>query len=507
MRILATGATGYIGGRLAERLVDSGHEVRCMTRARRRLSDQPWASRAEVVEADARDLDSLRRACQGMEVVYYLVHSLPTGTGFAETDARCARNLAQAASETGASRLVYLGGMVPRDGPLSPHLASRAEVGQILLAAETPAVVCQAAVVIGSGSASFEMLRYLTERLPAMVTPRWVETRLQPIAVRDVLRYLEGALTLDPATNRAFDIAGPDILTYEEMMQRFAAAAGLRRRVIVKVPLLSLGLSAQWVNLVTPIPRALASPLIESLRHEMVASESDLAALLPGPLTDFDTAVRLALRRVAERRVDTRWSTAAWPAEPAETSALDPDWAGGPLYEDLRSALVDAPADIVWHVVEGIGGERGWYSFPLAWAVRGFLDRLVGGVGLRRGRRDPDSLGVGESLDFWRVEALERGLLLRLRAEMRLPGEASLTFSVAEQSPTTTRLTQRAAFRPRGLLGHAYWWSVKPFHGIVFKGMLANMAGAAERAARQAGPGPRSIGARTRFPHSVHEPS
>jgi uncharacterized protein YbjT (DUF2867 family) len=381
MRILATGATGYIGGRLAERLVDSGHEVRCMTRARRRLSDQPWASRAEVVEADARDLDSLRRACQGMEVVYYLVHSLPTGTGFAETDARCARNLAQAASETGASRLVYLGGMVPRDGPLSPHLASRAEVGQILLAAETPAVVCQAAVIIGSGSASFEMLRYLTERLPAMVTPRWVETRLQPIAVRDVLRYLEGALTLDP------------------------------------------------------------------------------------------------------------------------------DWAGGPLYEDLRSALVDAPADIVWHVGEGIGGERGWYSFPLAWAVRGFLDRLVGGVGLRRGRRDPDSLGVGESLDFWRVEALERGLLLRLRAEMRLPGEASLTFSVAEQSPTTTRLTQRAAFRPRGLLGHAYWWSVKPFHGIVFKGMLANMAGAAERAARQAGPGPRSIGARTRFPHSVHEPS
>jgi hypothetical protein len=338
--------------------------------------------------------------------------------------------------------------------------------------------VLRAAVVIGSGSASFEMLRYLTERLPVMVTPSWVRTPVQPIGVRDVLRYLVGSATMPDDVNRAFDIGGPDVLTYRDMMRRYAAVAGLRQRLIVPVPVLTPGLSSHWVGLVTPVPASIARPLTESLRHEVVCREHDIARYVPdspGHPLPFDEAVALALRRVREAQVATRWSSADLPGAPSDPLPTDPDWAGGSLYVDERQRTVEASRQALWKVIEGIGGENGWYSFPLAWAVRGRLDRFVGGVGLRRGRRDAEHLRAGDSLDFWRVEEIEAGRLLRLRAEMRLPGLAWLEMYAEDDDEGRTRYRQRALFHPRGLFGHAYWWSVSPFHAVVFGGMARNI--------------------------------
>jgi uncharacterized protein YbjT (DUF2867 family) len=482
VRILVTGATGYLGGRLVPQLLDAGHEVRCLSRSAAKLRDVPWAGAVEVVEGDALDPAALDRALRDVDAAYYLIHSIGTGPRFSESDRRAATTMANAAGRAGVGRIVYLGGLVPADGEASPHLASRAEVGQILLDGPVPAVVLQAGVVLGSGSASFEMLRYLTERLPVMVTPRWVDSRVQPIAVEDVLRYLVAALDLPAGTNRRFDVGGPDVLTYREMMQRYAGIAGLGRRVVVPVPVLSPWLSSQWVNVVTPVPRALAVPLIESLRNSVVVSESDITQLVPFETLPFDAAVERALASVRDGDVATRWADAAWPDSPSDPLPSDPAWSGGTVYRDERSTAVAAPIDAVWRTIEGIGGDRGWYSFPLAWSVRGLLDRLAGGVGLRRGRRHRDSLRVGEPLDFWRVEALDRGRLLRLRAEMRLPGEAWLEFRIEEAADGPAILHQRALFVPRGLLGHLYWWAVTPFHGIVFGSMLKNLAAAAGNA-------------------------
>jgi uncharacterized protein YbjT (DUF2867 family) len=482
-----TGATGYIGGRLVPELLDAGHAVRCLARTPVKLRDHPWSDRVEVAAGDVLDADAVGAAMEGVETAYYLVHALGTGAGFEETDRKAARIFAERARAAGVRRIVNLGGLTPRGVPrdrLSPHLRSRAEVGEILLASGVPTTVLRAAVIIGSGSASFEMLRYLTERLPAMVTPSWVRTRLQPIAVRDVLRYLVGSAAMPPDVSRAFDIGGTGVLTYRDMMRRYAAVAGLPRRVIVPVPVLTPRLSGLWVGLVTPVPASVARPLAESLRYEVVCHEHDIADHVPdppgGPL-DVDTALRLALQRVRDAQVATRWSSASVAGAPSDPLPTDPDWSGGSLYTDEREAAVDAsPADL-WRVIEGIGGEHGWYSFPLAWAVRGWLDRLVGGVGLRRGRRDAERLRIGDSLDFWRVEEIERGRLLRLRAEMRLPGPAWLEMRAGTDASGRTRYRQRAVFHPRGLLGHAYWWSISPFHSAVFGGMARNIARAASR--------------------------
>jgi hypothetical protein len=382
-------------------------------------------------------------------------------------------------------RIVYLGGLTPAGVPesgLSPHLRSRAEVGRILLESGVPTTVLRAAVIIGSGSASFEMLRYLTERLPVMVTPSWVHTRIQPMGVRDVLRTLVGSAGMPAEVNRAFDIGGPEVLTYLEMMRRYAAIAGLPRRLIFPVPVLTPRLSSHWVGLVTPVPASIARPLTESLRHEVVCHEHDIVRYVPDPPgrpIGFDVAVTLALQRVRDAQVTTRWSSASYPGTPSDPLPTDPDWAGGSLYTDRRERTVDASPEALWRVIEGIGGDNGWYSFPLAWAVRGWLDRLVGGVGLRRGRRDAARLRVGDSLDFWRVEEIEPGHLLRLRAEMRLPGLAWLEMYAEVTDDGRTRYRQRALFHPHGLLGHLYWWSVSPFHSVVFGGMARNIAQAA----------------------------
>lgn len=473
------GATGYIGGRLAPRLSEAGHDVRCVSRRPDRLAGVPWADRVEIVEGDALDRASLARAMDGVDVVYYLVHSIGTGADFEDTDRIAAKNTAEVAAASNVQRIVYLGGLVPAGEDASPHLASRAEVGQIFLDRPVPAVVLQAGVIIGSGSASFEMLRYLTERLPVMVTPKWVRSLVQPIAVSDVLGYLEGSLALQANTNRRFDIAGPDVVSYREMMQRYARVAGLKHRIIIPVPVLSPWLSSQWVNVVTPVPKAIAQPLIESLRNNAIAHEHDIESLIPRELCPFDEAVHLALERIGRAEVETRWSGAEWPGAPSDPMPTDPEWAGGTAYRDERSLAVTAPVADLWRAVEGIGGDRGWYSFPLAWAVRGLMDRMVGGVGLRRGRRDPDRLILGDAVDFWRVEAIERPTLLRLRAEMKLPGQAWLEFSIDVTDPAEPVLHQRALFIPHGLAGHAYWWVISPFHNTVFGSMIANLAQAA----------------------------
>jgi uncharacterized protein YbjT (DUF2867 family) len=487
VRYLITGATGYIGGRLGPRLIGAGTgSVRCLVRDPDKLRDAPWAHDAEIVQGDLLDLDSVRAACRDVDVLYFLVHSL-SDKDFAATDRRAALITAQAAREAGVKRIVYLGGLHP-DGALSEHLASRTEVGEILLRSGVPTAVLQAAVIIGSGSASFEMLRYLTERLPVMLTPRWVRNRIQPIAVRDVMRYLIGAAALPAEVNRTFDIGGPEVLTYLDMMQRYAAVAKLPRRRIVPVPVLTPRLSAHWVNAVTPVPKGIATPLIESLVHEVVCTEQDILQYVPDPpegRIGYDRAVELALAKISGGDVETRWSGATVADIASDPLPSDPQWSGGSVYLDDRDQHSAASAEDLWGVVKGIGGERGWYSFPLAWAVRGWMDRLAGGVGLRRGRRDPDQLHTGDALDWWRVEQLREDpdeRLLRLRAEMKVPGRAWLEMTVKPDG-SGSRYGQRAVFIPHGLAGHLYWWSVAPFHGVVFGGMQRGIAQEAERRA------------------------
>ncbi|NKY57190.1 SDR family oxidoreductase [Nocardia flavorosea] len=488
MRCVVFGATGYIGGRLVPELVQAGHEVRVMARTPGKLAEVPWRDRVEVVRGDVTAAGDVRSAVADQQVVYYLVHSL-TQRDFTGIDQRAARTVAAAAGSAGVRRIVYLGGIVPEHVPLSRHLASRAEVGAIFRESGVPTVELRAAVIIGSGSASFEMLRYLSERLPAMVTPRWVHNRIQPIAVRDVLYYLVRSAELPADVNRAFDIGGPDVLTYLTMMRKYAIVAGLPRRLVLPVPALTPWLSAQWVNVVTPVPRALAIPLIESLVHEMVCHENDIADRIPDPeggTTRYERAVELALARIRNAQVPTRWSDADIAGAPSDPLPSDPDWSGGSLYQDIREKPTDADPDTLWAVIESIGGENGWYSFPLAWSLRGWIDRLSGGVGLRRGRKNPQRLHTGEALDWWRVELIDRPRLLRLRAEMQVPGLAWLELAVEPEPGGGARYHQRAIFQPRGLAGHLYWKAITPFHDIVFGGMVRNIIGTAEHRAPDA---------------------
>ena len=481
-RCVVVGATGYIGGRLVPELLTAGHEVVVVARSPDKLAEVPWRQHVEIRRGDVADPSSLEMALRAGDVVYYLVHSL-TQANFVEIDRSGAHAMATAAAGARVERLVYLGGIVPDDAHLSPHLASRAEVGRILLGAGVAATVLQAAVIIGSGSASFEMLRYLTERLPIMVTPRWVHNRIQPIAVRDVLHYLVRAADLPPDVRGAYDIGGPDVLTYVEMMRRYAVVADLPHRVILPVPVLTPWLSGQWVNLVTPVPRSIALPLMESLVNEVVCHDHAIADIIPDPeegLTHYERAVELALANIRDANVPTRWSDASDGPAPSDPLPTDPEWTGGTLYEDRRESETTADPLSLWEVIESIGGEHGWYSFPLAWSVRGWADRILGGVGLRRGRRDPRRLHVGEALDWWRVEQLDRPRTLRLRAEMRLPGRAWLELSV-EPTATGSRYRQVATFEPHGLAGQLYWRAISPFHSVIFGGMARNITNAAVR--------------------------
>lgn len=499
--VCVLGATGYVGGRLVPRLLEAGYRVRCLVRSPGKLDQHPWAGLVEVVEGDAQDADAMAEAVWGCRAVVHLIHQMGSADDFAEADRRVARNVARASAATGVDRIVYLGGLgdvdtdPTDDKGVSDHLASRGEVADILADGAVPVTVLRAAVIIGSGSASFEMLRHLTEKLPAMITPRWVDSKVQPIAIRDVLRYLVAAVATDDGENHDIDIGGPEVMTYREMMQRFAKVAGLRRRLIIGVPLLTPRLSSHWVNLVTPVPFGLARPLVESLGMDVVVRDGHEQGqdLDPAPCLPYDEAVRLALKRVADHEVETSWREAGLVGRPsAEPYPGDPEWAGGVLLRDVRSLDVDASPAATYAAVSRIGGDRGWPSFQWAWAIRGLMDIAVGGVGLRRGRRDPDTLRAGDALDFWRVEALRRDQLLRLRAEMRLPGDAWLEFRIEPRGDGGATLHQRALFTPRGLFGRLYWWVLVPFHGPIFSSMVAAIARDAEsiQVGMRAGDGP-----------------
>ena len=492
MRCLVTGATGYIGGRLVPELLDAGHEVRVLARHPERLAERSWIDRVEVVAGDAGDPDAVHAALQGIDVAYYLLHSMAAGPGFEEIERHVARLFAACARDEKVGRIVYLGALMP-DLPvaeLSHHMRSRNEVSEIFHLSEVPTVELRAAIIIGSGSASFEMTRYLTERLPAMVTPAWVRTPTQPIAIRDVLYYLVRCADLPPGLNRAFDIGGPDVMTYELMMHGYARAAGLRKRLVIRMPLGTPGLSSFWVGLITPVPRSVAKPLVESVTMKTVCRDHDIAEYIPDPpagLVPYERAVELALNKIQQADVRTAWSNSSLPGAPSDPLPSDPSWAGGSLYVDERSTVVHASPASLWRVIEGMGGDRGYYSFPAAWEVRGWMARAAGGVGLRRGRRDPDRLRVGDPLDFWRVEERVPGQLLRLRGEFRMPGLAWLELSIRTEGTgrgAVTVYTQRALFHPKGLYGHAYWTSMLPFHGVIFGSMLRNIRESAEELER-----------------------
>ena len=482
---LVTGATGYVGGRLVRELLAHGYRVRVLARTPAKVGGYAWADQVEIVAGDAGDPVSTAEAMRGVDVAYYLLHSLQEGRNLEQAEREIAENFATAAREQDVKRIVYLGGLAPSIPleKMSPHMRSRVEVGRILQASGVPTIEFRAAVVIGSGSASFEMMRYLTERLPAMITPRWVRTKTQPIAVRDVLRYLVLAAELPPELNRSFDIGGPEVMSYQDMMHRYAKVAGLPRRIILPINLLSPQLSSHWVNLVTPVPKAIARPLVRSLSHPATCTESDIKQWIPDPpegLINFDEAVGLALTRIQDAEVATRWSGASVAGRPSDPLPSDPDWAGGTLYEDIRVLHTTAsPADL-WAAVDCIGGDNGWYSARLLWEVRGFVDRMAGGVGLRRGRRDPNTLRVGEAVDFWRVEERLPPSLMRLRAEMKMPGRAWLEFTVEPDEAGGATLRQRAVYWPRSFVGHAYWWSVAPFHAFVFPPMARHIVERAE---------------------------
>ena len=486
--VLVLGASGYVGGRLVPRLLEAGYRVRCLARSPEKLAGNAWAPHVEIVKVDLLASDGVADAFTGASYVFHLVHSMGKAEEFAEADRRIAATVAAAAQAARVRRIVYLGGLGEIDETTSPHLRSRAEVGEILLAGSVPVTVLRAAVIIGSGSASFEMLRHLVEKLPVMVTPRWVRTRIQPIAIRDVLRYLVGVLD-DPGTgDHVFDIGGPDILTYEDMMQVYAEVAGLRRRLVITLPLLTPSLSSYWMHAVTPVPFGLARPLVLSLTVEVVKRPDgeDIADLVPGECLPYREAVRLARQRVRDVAVETSWSDAEVAGRnPADPYPGDPAWAGGTLLSDVRTARTAAPPDAVFTAITSIGGDRGWPSFRLLWEVRGLADRLVGGIGLRRGRRHPHRLRVGDALDFWRVEdirspAVGDCALLRLRAEMRVPGQAWLEFRIDPQPDGGSLLTQRALFAPRGLLGRIYWFAMAPFHPPIFKTMVVGLTRQAE---------------------------
>lgn len=476
MKVVVTGATGYIGGRIVERLLARGHEVRVLVRDREGALARPWGGRVEVVEADLLRPGTLHEALSGVEAAYYLVHSMGSGGDFGEMDRVAARNFVAAGSHL--RHVVYLGGILPeaagRRHP-SPHLASRAEVGAVLRGG-LPTTEFRAGPIIGSGSASFEMVRYLTERLPAMVAPRWILNQVQTIAVSDILDYLVQALgRLE--TVGVVDV-GADPVTFKEMMEVYAGVRGLPR-VILPVPVLAPRLAARWVGLVTPIPNALAVPLVEGVVQPVVGDTRRAGALFPAirPMP-YRQAVERAVARTAEGRVSTRWTSAG-----GERGVRLEDREG--IAREVRSRLVRAAPEDVFRSFSALGGARGWRVWEWAWELRGWIDKLVGGPGLRRGRRDPEHLYPGEALDFWRVEEVRPPSLLRLRAEMKVPGRAWLQFEAMGEGDGT-RLVQTAYFAPTGFLGWAYWYGIYPIHSVIFSGLVEALARDAEDLASSA---------------------
>ena len=467
MNVLVTGATGYIGSRLVPELLARGHRVRCLARDPRKLAGRGWEG-TEIAAGDVLRPETLPSALAGIDAAYYLVHSMQGGgADFAGKDREAGRAFADAAAAAGVKRIVYLGGL--GSGPeLSEHLRSRQETGDALREGRVPVTELRAAIIVGAGSASFEIIRDLARKLPFMVCPRWVRSRCEPIAVRDVLGYLVGALEEPRTSGAVFEIGGGEVLTYADLMRICGEEMGRRVR-IVTVPLLTPRLSAYWLNLVTAVPMSIAFPLVEGLRNDVVCRETSIRALLPRDLVPFREAVRLALRPEEGPSVVSRWTGAS-------TAAAAEPWAEtSPLLSDRREVETALSPEALFDRVRRIGGANGWYFADALWALRGALDRLVGGVGMRRGRRDPVDLRVGDAVDFWRVERFEEGRRLRLRAEMKLPGQARLTFEV-EPRERGSLLRQTAEFHPDGLAGRGYWYALLPVHELIFRGMAERIA-------------------------------
>ncbi len=465
-RILLTGATGYVGGRLLKRLERAGYPVRCLARRPEFLKDRVGSS-TEVVRGDALDAASLSAAMRDVGIAYYLVHSMGSDGSFEDKDRRSAENFGRAAREAGVRRVIYLGGLGNEDDDLSAHLASRHEVGKILRASVPEVAEFRASIVIGSGSLSFEMVRALVERLPVMVTPRWVSVPSQPIGITDLLDYLVQAAEIPLSGSEIFEIGGPEQVSYGDIMRDYARQRGLRRWMI-RVPVLTPRLSSLWLGLVTPLYARVGKKLIESIRHPTVVRDGRAAQRFNVKPQGVSEAIAAALRNEDQEFSETLWSDAV------SSSGGSSDWGGtrvGNRIVDSKSAVVRASAEQAFAPIRKIGGARGWYCGQWLWQLRGFLDLLVGGVGLRRGRRDPEALKVGDALDFWRVEAYEPNRRLRLAAEMKLPGRAWLEFEVTE-SPEGSVIRQTAIFDPVGLWGLMYWYALYPVHQLIFSGML-----------------------------------
>jgi uncharacterized protein YbjT (DUF2867 family) len=472
--VLVTGATGYVGGRLIPRLLASGYTVRVLVRDPRRLQGRPWLNQVQVFAGDVLQPESLLPAMQGVMYAYYLIHSMALSEDFHAQDVRAATNFSQACRQAGVERIIYLGGLGDPDSDLSQHLRSRLDTGEALRQAGVPVTEFRAAVIVGSGSLSFEMIRYLTERVPVMICPKWVYTRTQPIGIQDVLAYLIAALETPESAGKMIEIGGADVLTYGEMMLGYARARG-HKRYLISVPVLTPRLSSFWVHWVTPIPASIARPLIEGLRNEVIV-RSDLAGQLFPEIKpmDYETAVNRALRKINAGEVETIWSDSL----SSSRGDLPPVYLTQEegLIIEQRRQKVDAPAETVFQTFSSLGGKRGWLAWDWAWQLRGAADRILGGVGMRRGRRDPHEVRVGDAVDFWRVEAVEPGRLLRLRAEMKVPGRAWLQFEATPHNGNQSNLVQTAYFDPMGLSGLAYWYFLYPIHAMIFARMVRKIS-------------------------------
>ncbi len=478
--IAVTGSTGYVGGRLVPRLLESGYRVRCVTRSKESLANRSWSNQVDIVEADLQNKDQTLTALADADRAFYLVHSMTAQRNFAEAEENMASVFAESANQSNLKQIVYLGGLGEDNLEKSLHLQSRHNVGKILAAGQTPVSELRAAVIIGSGSASFEMLRSLVEVLPVMVVPRWVtKTQCQPISIGDVLENLLHVLNSDEPVNHILEIGGPEVVTYREMMHAYTKVAGLRRRVILPVPVLTPRLSSHWVNLVSPLPFTLARALIDSLTTDVIV-QGDYEK--QGTLSNKDTleaAIGKALARIKELEIPTRWSDTSSFKDPAIPESTDPVWSGGKILVERREIVTSASEDALMKTICSVGGDNGWFAFNWLWAIRGFVDKLLGGVGLRRGRRHPTDLRVGDTVDFFKVTSVTENRL-QLLAEMRVPGHAWLEWNVKTMENGDSLVTQQALFVPKGVLGRAYWYVLLLPHIVIFSRMLNNLVEKAE---------------------------
>ena len=485
-RVLLTGATGYVGGRLLSNLEESGRHVRCMVRRPEAMSGRS-AEQTEIVHGDVLEPESLHEAFAGVTAAYYLVHSMAASARFADADRRGAENFAAAARRSGVSRIIYLGGL-GAEHDVSTHLESRHEVGRILRESGVPTIEFRASIIIGSGSVSFEIVRSLVDRSPVLLIPRWVVSRTQPIAIEDVLAYLLAALVLGLEESRLFEIGGPDRVTYADLMREYARQAGLRR-ALIRVPLATPRISGLWLSVLTPVYASIGRELIESLRNNTLVRDGLAREAFPVRPRGFREAIERALANEDREFAETRWSDAL-------SAYQGRNWGGvtfGQRAVASRRTRVAASREQTFAPIQRIGGTTGWYYANGFWRLRGVLDQVVGGVGLRRGRRDPVRLAVGDTLDFWRVEAFEQDRLLRLSAEMKTPGRIWLQFEVdGDQAGTTLR--QTAIFDPHGVAGLAYWYALYPVHYLIFEGMLRRIGQAAIAIGRRSVPAPHETG-------------